>query len=92
MTNSINEPVTVHTALGTLDSWSTAIVDNQSLSRYVWLYLTAIRGQDHFDSMNEKGPPGRQIVFPGDLRPNLVDYIVYDQTDVLQVQGHRAAL
>ena len=27
-------------------------------------------------------------MFPGALRPNLVDYIVYDQTDFLQVQGH----
>ena len=29
-------------------------------------------------------------MFPGALRPNLVDYIVYDQTDFLQVQGHVA--
>ena len=41
------------------------------------------------DPADEKGP-GRQIVFPGALRPNLVDYIVYDQPDFLQVQGHVA--
>ena len=64
-------------------------MDNQSLSRSVWQDLTAIRGQNHFDPADEKGP-GRQIVFPGALRPNLVDYIVYDQTDFLQVQGHVA--
>ena len=29
-------------------------------------------------------------MFPGPLRPNLVDYIVYDQTDFLQVQGYVA--
>ena len=88
-THSFTEPVTIHTALGTLDSWSTANVDNQSLSRSVWQDLSAIRGQNHIDPADEKGP-GRQIVFPGALRPNLVDYIVYDQTDFLQVQGHVA--
>ena len=64
-------------------------MDNQSLSRSVWQDLSAIRGQNHIDPADEKGP-GRQIVFPGALRPNLVDYIVYDQTDFLQVQGHVA--
>ena len=88
-THSFTEPVTIHTALGILDSWSTANVDNQSLSRSVWQDLSAIRGQNHIDPADEKGP-GRQIVFPGALRPKLVDYIVYDQTDFLQVQGHVA--
>ena len=64
-------------------------MDNQSLSRSVWQDLSAIRGQNHIDPADEKGP-GRQIVFPGALRPNLVDYIIYDQTDFLQVQGHVA--
>ena len=87
--HSFNQPVTMHTALGTLDTWSTANVDNQSLSRSVWQDLTAIRGQNRFDPADKKGP-GRHIVFPGALRPNLVNYIVYDQTDFLQVQGHVA--
>ena len=69
-----NTPVTIHTALGTLDSWSTANMDNQL---------------NHIDPADEKGP-GRQIVFPGALRPNLLHYIVHDQTDFLQVQGHVA--
>ena len=88
-THSFNQPVTIHSALGTLDAWLTANVDNQSLSRSVWQDLTAIRGKNHFDPADEIGP-GRQIVIPGALRPNLVDYIVYDQTDFLQVQGHVA--
>ena len=88
-THSFNEPVTIHTALETLDSWSTANVDNQSLSRSVWQDLAAICGQNHIDPADEKGP-GRQIVFAGALRPNLVHYIVYDQTDFLQVEGHVA--
>ena len=58
-THSFNQTVTIHTALGTLDAWSTANVDNQSLSRSVWQDLTAIRGQNHFDPADEKGP-GRQ--------------------------------
>ena len=45
-THSFTEPVTIHTALGTLDSWSTANVGNQSLSRSVWQDLSAIRGQN----------------------------------------------
>ena len=88
-THSFNQPVTIHTALGTLDAWSTANVDNQSLSRSVWQDLTAIRGQNHFDPADEKRHE-RHIVFPGALRPNLVNYIVYDQTDFLQVKGHVA--
>ena len=62
---------------------------NQSLSRSVWQDLTAIRRQSYFDPADENGP-GRQIMFLGALGPNLVDYIVYDQTDFLQVQGHVA--
>ena len=85
-THSFNQPVTIHTALGTLDAWSTANVDNQSISRSVWQGLTAIRKNDHIDPADEEGP-GRQIVFPV---PKLVDYIVNDQTDFLQVQGQGA--
>ena len=88
-THSFNQPVTIHTALGTLDAWSTANVDNQSLSRSVWQDLTAIRGHDHIIPTDEKGP-GRQIVFPGALRQNLVDYIVNNQTDFLQMHCHVA--
>ena len=88
-TYSFYQPVSIHTALGTLDAWSTAYVDNQALPRFVWQDLTAIRGQNHCDPADEKGLE-RQIVFPGALRPNLVDYIVYGQTDFLQVQGHVA--
>ena len=62
-------------------------MDNQSLSKSVRQDLTAIRGQNLIDSSDEKGP-GRHIVFP--LRTSLVDYIVYDETDFLQVQGHIA--
>ena len=67
----------------------TANADIQSLSRSVSQDLTAIRGHDHNNPADEKGP-GRWIVFPGALRPNLVNYIVYDQTDFLQVEGHVA--
>ena len=88
-TDSFIEPVTLHAALGTLDAWSPTNVDNRSLSRSVWQDLTAIRGQNHIDSTDEKGP-GREIVFPGVLRPNLVNYVAYDQTDFLQVQAHIA--
>ena len=88
-THSFNQAVTIHTALATLDAWSTENVDNQSLYRSVWQDLTAIREQNYFDPADEKGP-GRRIVFPRALRPNLVDYFVYDQTDFLQVQGHVA--
>ena len=64
-------------------------MENQSLSRSVWQDLTAIRGKNHIDPTDEKGS-GRQIEFPGALRPNLVNYFVYDQIDFLQVQGHIA--
>ena len=32
------------------------------------------------------GGPGRELVYPGVLRPNLVEYISYDLTDLLQAQ------
>ena len=78
-THCVGAPVPIHTALGTLDAWSTANVDNQSLSKSVWHDLTAIHGQNQIDLSDEKGPESH-IVFPGALRPNLVDYILYDQT------------
>ena len=34
--------------------------------------------------------PGREIVYPGNLRPDTVEYISYDTTDFLQVEGHIA--
>ena len=51
--------------------------------------MTDICGQNHIDPADEKGP-GRQIRLPSALRPILVDYIVYDRTDYLPVQGHIA--
>ena len=32
--------------------------------------------------------PGREFIHPGNLRPNLVEYIAYDTTDLLQAEGH----
>ena len=34
--------------------------------------------------------PGREIVYPGSLRPDIVIYISYDTTDFLQAEGHIA--
>ena len=34
--------------------------------------------------------PGRERVYPGSLRPNMVEYVFYDTTDFLQVEGHIA--
>ena len=34
--------------------------------------------------------PGREIVYPGNLRPETVEYISYDTTDFLQAEGHIA--
>ena len=31
---------------------------------------------------------GREIIYPGILYPQLVDYITYDQTDILQAPHH----
>ena len=76
-THLFNEPLLIHTALATLDAWSTASLDNQSLSRSVWQDLAAILGHDQIDPADEKRP-GRQIVFPGAVRSILVEYIVYD--------------
>ena len=34
--------------------------------------------------------PGREIVYPRYLRPDIVEYISYDTTDFLQAEGHVA--
>ena len=34
--------------------------------------------------------PGRELLYPGSLRPNLVEHISYDMPDFLQAEGHIA--
>ena len=84
-THTFPEPVSIHSALHTLDAWSRAKIDNQSLPRSEWQDLDAIKG-------NQQNPcdepltedPGRKTIYTGALKPQLVDYIQYATTDFLQ--------
>ena len=77
-------------ALNTLDTWVRASVDNQALPRSVWQDLAAIQGRTPRVCLPSDNGPGREIVYPGSLRQNMVEYISYDTTDFLQVEGHIA--
>ena len=77
-------------ALNTLDTWVRASVDNQALPRSVWQDLAAIQGRTPRVCLPPDNGPGREKVYPGSLRPNTVEYISYDTTDFLQVEGHIA--
>ena len=77
-------------AVSTLDTWDQANADNQALPRSVWQDLAAMQGRTPGIREPPDNGPGREIVYPGSLRPDLVDYISYDTTDFLQVEGHIA--
>ena len=84
------EPLRVKAAVSTLDTWVRANVDNQALPRSVWQDLAAIQGHTRRVCIPQDNGPGRQIVYPGSLLPEMVEYISYDTTDFLQAQGHIA--
>ena len=77
-------------ALNTLDTWVRAGVDNQALPRSMWQDLAAIQGRTQRVCLPPDNGPGREIVYLGSLRPNMVEYISYDTTDFLQVEEHIA--
>ena len=58
--------------------------------RSVWQDLAAIQGRTPRVCLPPDDGPGREIVYPGNLRPNIVEYISYDTTDFIQAEGHIA--
>ena len=77
-THSFPKPVSIQSALSALDVWSRANADNQSLPRSVWQDFGAIKGcfpNSYEDPLVDD--PGRQILYSGALRPQLVDYVQY---------------
>ena len=88
--HTFEEPLQVRAALNTLDTWVRASVDNQALPRSVWQDLAAIQCRTPRVCLPPDNGPDREIVYPGSLRPNMVEYISYDTTDFLQVEGHIA--
>ena len=88
-THTFPKPISIHTALNTLDAWSRDNIDNQSLPRSVWQDLGAIKG--HQQNLCDKPfteDPGREITYTSALKPQLVDYIQYATTDFLQTPHH----
>ena len=74
-THTFEEPLQVMAAVSTLDTWVRANVDNQALPRSVWQDLSAIQGRIPRVCKPSDNDPGREIFYPGSLRPNMVEYI-----------------
>ena len=83
-THSFPQPVSLHSALHALDTWSRANIDNHSLPRYVWQDLGAIKGSLP-NACNDPltNDSGLELVYHGAARPQLVDYVHYANTDFL---------
>ena len=81
--HTFEEPLQVKAAISTLDIWVRANVDNQALPRSVWQDLAGIQSRTPRVCIPEDKGPGREIVYPGNLRPDTVEYISYDTTDFL---------
>ena len=86
--HTFEEPPLVKATLSTMDTWVRANVDNQALPRSVWQDLAAIQGRTSRGCLPPDNGPGREIVYPGSLRPDIVEYISCDTTDFLQTGGH----
>ena len=89
-THTFEKPLHVKATLSTLDTWVRANGDNQALPRSLLQDLAAIQGRTPRVCLAPDNGPGREIVYPGSLRPNIVEYISYDTTDFLQAERHIA--
>ena len=85
--HTFETPLSPKAALGTLDIWTKANSDNRAMPRSVWQDLASIQGRTPRVCLPSDNGPGHEIVNPGALHPNLVDYISYDVTDLLQAEG-----
>ena len=65
-------------------------MDNQALPRSVWQDLAAIQRRTPCVCLPPDNGPGREMVYPGSLRPNLVEYISYGTTAFLQAESQTA--
>ena len=86
-THTFESPLFPKGRPGHLDVWTEAISDNRAMARSVWQDLAAIQGRTPRVCLPSDNGTGREIVYPGALYPNLVDYISYDATDFLQAEG-----
>ena len=69
-----------------MDVWTKANSDNRAMPRSVWQDLASIQGRTLRAHHSSDNGPVREIVYPGALYPDLVDYISYDVTDFLQAE------
>ena len=88
--HTFEEPLQVKATVSTLNTWVRANVDNQALPRSAWQDLAAIRGRTQRVCIPHDNGPGREIVYPSSLLPDMVEYISYATTDVLQAEEHIA--
>ena len=87
--HSFPHPLSPHSDLHALDTWSRANIDNQSLPRSVWQDLGAIKGGlSNAGDDSLINDPGREIIYNGALRPEIKDFVQYANTDFLQAPCH----
>ena len=91
-THTFESPLSPKAALGTLDVWTKANSDNRAMPRWVWQDLASIQGRTLRARPPSDNGPGREIVYPGAMYPNLVNYISNDVTDFLQAGGGRHSI
>ena len=70
-----------------LDNWSRANTDNRPIRRSVWCDRNSIEESIAKQTDRSEPPIGKEFIYRGCLRPNSADFILYDQTDLLQVQS-----
>ena len=86
-THTFEIPLSPKAALSTLDTWVKASSDNRAMPRSVWQDLAAVQGRSAQVCLPADEGPGREIVYPGALYPNLAKHISYDITAFLQAEG-----
>ena len=69
-----------------LDNWSRANTDNRPIKRSVWCDRNSIEESSSKPDSRSEPPIGKEFIYRGCLRPHSADFIVYDQSDLLQVQ------
>ena len=86
-THRFAHPLSVVQTLKLLDCWSHINADNRPVARSVWCDRNAIEEGVSKPNPLEDPPVGKEFIYRGVYRPNSSEFIVYEQVDLLQVEG-----
>ena len=85
--HEFDAPQSIVQCLKMLDNWSRANTDNRPIKRSVWCDRNSIEESSSKPDSRSEPPIGKEFIYRGYFRPNSADFILYDQTDLLQVQS-----